>query len=143
MANSNSNRPWEMGPSIRARPGEHYNHGNAEIYDIGRAVALIHESPTNFQFEILPIEPLRPQIVGRGNIDEAYVTRMSNDDAFRPVLIGRYLDGTARLLDGYHRATRLLSWGHDHVAAWLLTPAQTDAIRVSVAPAFIPNDARV
>ncbi|AOL21875.1 hypothetical protein MOU_20348 [Xanthomonas citri pv. malvacearum str. GSPB1386] len=92
---------------------------------------------------MLPIDSLREQVEGRGGIDLRYVATLSNEDAVRPVLLGRYHDGTVRMLDGYHRATWLLKHHVSPIGAWLLTPAQTDAIRVHLPPGFLPPGARV
>ncbi|OOW49971.1 hypothetical protein BFQ41_18975 [Xanthomonas citri pv. citri] len=72
-----------------------------------------------------------------------YVSSLTNDDAIRPILLGRYADGTVRLLDGYHRASWLLYAGVKAVGAWLLTYEQTNSIRVNLPAALIPARARV
>ena len=140
---SKADRQWELARPIRAWPGEHFNHEDREIYDVARAVALINGNPEGFEFIVLPIASLREQIEGRGGVDLSYVATLTNEDAVRPVLLGRYPDGTVRMLDGYHRATWLLRAGIDCLGAWLLTPEQTDAIRVHVPPGFLPASARV
>lgn len=140
---SKADRQWELARPIRAWPGEHFNHEDREIYDVANAVERINNNPEAFEFVVLPIELLREQLTGRGGINLDYVASLSNADAVRPVLLGRYPDGTVRLLDGYHRATWLLHAGIDRVGAWLLTPEQTEAIRVHVPAAFLPAGARV
>lgn len=139
----NKNRQWELGPPIRSWPGEHFNHEDREIYDVERAISLINSAPEDFEFVVLSIDRIRDQLQGRGNVDMHYVAKLTNDDAIRPVLLGRYADGTARVLDGYHRATWLLYTKVRAVGAWLLTPEQTNAIRVNVSPAHLPPSARV
>lgn len=141
MSTSITERPWEKARPIRARPHEVFNHQNAELYDVARAVSDINATPTNFQFEVLPIEVLAPQVAGRGHLDRAYVAMLSNEDAVRPVLLGRYPDGTVRLLDGYHRVARLMVMRVRVVGAWMLTVAQTDAIRLP--PNWVPFTERV
>lgn len=138
-----SDRPWELARPIRAWPGEHFNHEGREVYAVHRAVSLINRNPEDFEFIVLPIDSLREQVEGRGGIDLRYVATLSNEDAVRPVLLGRYHDGTVRMLDGYHRATWLLKHHVSPIGAWLLTPAQTDAIRVHLPPGFLPPGARV
>ncbi|MBB5862385.1 hypothetical protein [Xanthomonas arboricola] len=137
------NRQWELGPPIRSWPGEHFNHEDREIYDVERAVALINQAPEDFEFIVLPIDRIRDQLLGRGSVDMDYVRSLTNADAVRPVLLGRYADGTARLLDGYHRASWLLYARVEVVGAWLLTYEQTNAIRVNLPAALIPARARV
>lgn len=117
-----------MARPIRARPGEVYNHENAEFYDVERAVREINAAPTQFQFVVVPIEKLVPQVTQRGNLDLQYIMSLSNEDAVRPVLLGRYSDESVRLLDGYHRVARLIQFRIKAVGAWLLTATQTTAI---------------
>ncbi|GAE55172.1 hypothetical protein AN652_01735 [Xanthomonas arboricola pv. pruni] len=140
---STNNREWERGPPIRSWAGEHFNHEDREIYDVELAVSLINRKPDDFQFIVLPIDRIRAQVEGRGSVDLQYAAALTNEDAVRPVLLGRYADGSARLLDGYHRATRLLRTNVPHVGAWLLTVEQTKAIRVYVPIAHLPANARV
>lgn len=128
MSSSDEARPWEMARPIRARPCEVFNHQNVEFYDVERAIRAINATPTQFEFVVLPITVLVPQVTGRGNLDVAYVASLSNEDAVRPVLLGRYPDGSVRLLDGYHRVTRLMQFRIQAVGAWMLTSAQTTAI---------------
>ncbi|MEA9813174.1 hypothetical protein [Xanthomonas campestris] len=138
-----NNREWERGPRIRSWAGEHFNHENREIYDVELAVSLINRKPDDFLFIVLPTDRIRDQVEGRGNVDLRYAAALTEEDAVRPVLLGRYADGSARLLDGYHRATRLLRTNVPLIGAWLLTVEQTKAIRVDVPTAHLPANALV
>lgn len=138
-----SDRQWELARPIRARPGEHFNHEDRELYDVALAVALINRQPEDYEFLVLPIEMFREQIVGRGHVDFGYLDTLTNEDAVRPLLIGRYADGSVRMLDGYHRASWLLRAGVNVVGAWVLTAEQTNKIRVHLPPELIPKNARV
>lgn len=125
---SDEQRLWESAPPIRARQGEVFNHENVELYDVERAIREINAKPAKFQFLVLAIEALLPQVTGRGNIDLAYVNRLSNEDAIRPVLLGTYANESVRLLDGYHRIMRLSQFQIEVVGTWKLSSEQTKAI---------------
>lgn len=142
-----SKRHWERLPTISARPTEHYIFEDlGEVYDIAKAAAAIRRNPTNYIFRIVPVGDgntgFGAQVLARGNIDMNHVSslpikapetgmEMKPSEDIPPLLIGMNQNQQARLLDGYHRAYRLIQLGYACAYAWILTPSQTDEIRDS------------
>lgn len=121
-------RLWELAPPIRSPYNQVFHFEDKELYHVGRIIAEINANPEQFQFAVVHLAQFAEQIRGQGNLDQNYIASISPVDATRPVLIGRYSDGAARLIDGYHRAARCMQLGWDALGAWILTPEQTASI---------------
>ncbi len=134
MDDTEDTRPvWEQLPPIRALPNTCYIFEDKEFYHVGKAVAEILANPSSFAFGTILPEKLVPQLEGQGNIDFNYVASLSDEDAARPILMIRYPNGAARIIDGHHRATRAIQRGAPMIGVWLLTPEQTQRIRLDAA----------
>lgn len=133
--NSNHEPLWKQFAPIKTQPNARFDFNNGqEIYDVALAVEQINTNPDAYQCLPVPLAHLVPQLEGvaaSGGVNAEYAALLSWEDATRPLLLGSYATGEVRLLDGYHRLTKLLSeHGSNHVAAWILTPQQTAAIRL-------------
>lgn len=129
-------------PPIQSWKGEAFNFENTDVFDIGKAVSLINQHPERFNFCMVALDQLMPQIEGRGHIDMKYAEAISDQDAIRPLLIATINDNQAtRLIDGYHRAIRCIQHGQSGAGAWVLTKAQTAEIHshFSGQVEYIPN----
>ena len=107
------------------REGEVYNFENREFYDVSRIIADILRDESQFKFGTIGIERLWPQVQGSGGIDPAHIERIPVARISEPVILITYENGSARLVDGYHRLAKARSMRAELIAAYILTWEQT------------------
>lgn len=111
---------------IRARFGETLALDDGRSFDVAAAIAAIVAAPAAFEYSSIGLRSFADQIRGRTKLTFHYVAAMARADAHRPLLLGRSGDGPLVLLDGRHRAARMLPLGYETSQAWTMTGEQME-----------------
>ena len=117
-----SDFPW-----FKVRPDAYFVFEDRDRYHVGRMVQAIEAEPQSYQFGDITFDQIGAQIDGAGNIDMAYVNRMSKEDSRRPIIKITEASGQIRIADGYHRAVKSRKDGEQFVGVWVLNREQTIA----------------
>ncbi len=115
-------------PPIYSWSTQRFVHKQSLIYDVERAVEMVHENPQHYQFGMVHSSSLRNLLEGRDNYNEDRILTMIWEDAIRPILVVTDPTDGARMIDGYHRASRCFREGLNEVAAWIFSIEQTNCI---------------